>query len=103
MSSQNDETVEVNRNTEQNRYELYVDAKLAGHADYTVNDGLVTFTHTEVDPSFGGRGLASRLVHHALDDVRDAGDRKVLPVCPYVKRWIRRHEDYLDLLSDPAQ
>lgn len=103
MSSQNGENVEVSRNTDQNRYELHVDGKLAGHVDYTLTDGLVTFTHTEVDPSFKGRGLASKLVHYALDDIRDAGDRKVLAVCPYVKRWIRRHEDYLNLLSDPAK
>ncbi len=100
MSSQD---VEVSRDPEQNRYELYVDGRLAGRAEYLLSNGLITFTHTEVDPTFEGRGFASKLVQYALDDVRDAGDRKVLAVCPYVKQWIRRHKDYVNLLYDAAK
>lgn len=46
---------------------------------------------------FEGRGVAGRLVRDALDDVRSQG-RAVLPVCPFVTGWIRRHEaEYGDL------
>ena len=100
MSSQD---VEVSRDPEQNRYELHVDGRLAGRAEYLLSNGLITFTHPEVDPTFEGRGFASKLVQYALDDVRDAGDRKVLAVCPYVKQWIRRHKDYVNLLYDAAE
>ena len=103
MSSQDVEDVEVSRNPEHNRYELRVDNTLAGRAEYLLSNGLITFTHTEVDPTFEGRGFASKLVQYALDDVRDAGDRKVLAVCPYVKQWILRHKDYLNLLYDAAE
>ncbi|MEV1200449.1 N-acetyltransferase, partial [Microbispora rosea] len=33
----------------------------------------------------------------ALDAARDAG-LSVLPFCPFVKRYIERHPDYLDLV-----
>ena len=69
MSSQD---VEVSRDPEQNRYELHVDGRLAGRAEYLLSNGLITFTHTEVDPTFEGRGFASKLVQYALDDVRAA-------------------------------
>ncbi|GHD28439.1 GNAT family N-acetyltransferase [Nocardiopsis kunsanensis] len=79
------------------RYEITSDGEPAGHAEYTVTDGLITFTHTEIDPSFEGQGLGGRLVREALDDVRGRG-LKVLPMCPFVKGWIERHPDYIDLV-----
>ena len=31
--------------------------------------------------------------------VRRDGSRKVVAECPFIKEWIRRHEDYQDLLA----
>ena len=33
-----------------------------------------------------------------LDDVRDEGTRRVLPLCPFIKGWIQHHPDYRDLV-----
>ncbi|MDN3258801.1 GNAT family N-acetyltransferase [Streptomyces sp. CSDS2] len=49
---------------------------------------------------FSGRGLASRLVREALGDVRETG-RQVVPVCPYVKAFLERHEELADI-ADPV-
>lgn len=83
---------------EKNRYEASLDDELAGFADYILTDGLVTFTHTEIDPKFEGRGVGSALVRSALDDVRNRGGLKVLPICPFVKAWMLKHPEYQDLL-----
>ncbi|HEY3259270.1 MAG TPA: GNAT family N-acetyltransferase, partial [Pseudonocardiaceae bacterium] len=48
-------------------------------------------------PEFGGRGLAGQLVQHALDDTRRRG-LAVLPFCPYVRGFIARHPEYVDLV-----
>lgn len=56
------------------------------------------FTHTEVDPAFEGRGIGGALARHALDAVRAAGTRRVLPICPFIKGWIGKHPDYVELL-----
>ena len=93
-----DEAVAVTDNPEAGRYEVRLDGQLAGFAEYALSDGLITFTHTEIDPAFEGRGAGSALVRAALDDVRAKGERKVLPLCPFVKGWIARHPDYDDLL-----
>lgn len=89
---------EITHNSVLNRYEAHIDGELAGFADYILSDGLITFTHTEIDQKFEGQGAGSALVRFALDDVREAGDRKVLPLCPFVKAWILKHEDYRDLV-----
>lgn len=97
-----DETV-VSNNVERSRYEIALDDQVVGFAEYFLSNGLITFTHTEIDPAFEGRGLASTLVRGALDDVRAAGERKVLPICPYVTGWLQRHADYLDLAYNAAK
>jgi predicted GNAT family acetyltransferase len=90
--------VEVVHNEALSRYEAHVDGALAGFADYQLTDELVVFTHTEVDPAFEGQGVGSAIARGALDDVRAAGARKVLPLCPFIAGWIARHPDYQPLV-----
>ncbi len=84
-------------NPAEHRFEMRVDGELAGFAAYRDRDGVRSFTHTEVDDAFEGQGVGSRLVRGALDATRDAG-MSVLPFCPFVRGWIGKHPDYLDLV-----
>jgi len=79
------------------RFEVRVGGELAGFAEYRRRGDLIAFVHTEVDPAFEGRGLGSTLIVRALDSARDAG-LMVLPFCPFVRGFIDRHHDYLDLV-----
>jgi len=89
--------VTVHDNPEENRFEAYVDGQLAGFSAYVVSDGVITFTHTEVDEAFEGRGVGSSLVRQELDAVRATGGLRVRPSCPFVRAWIDQHPDYVDL------
>ena len=91
----------VHDNPDRRRYEIYDGEQLAGFSDYKLTKGKIAFTHTEVDPTHGGRGLARELVTEELDDARRQG-LAVLPFCPYVRKVIASApEKYLDLV--PAQ
>lgn len=97
-------TVVVRHAPDRHRYELVDGEAVIGHTDYReiTADGAVTsrdFLHTEVDDAYGGRGLASVLVQYALDDVRASGLR-IVPHCPYVAGWLRKHEGRFDDLVD---
>jgi predicted GNAT family acetyltransferase len=83
----------------EHRYVIHVDGELAGSAYYRLTEGVVEFTHTEVDDRFEGQGVGSTLARAALDDVRRDGSRAVLPSCPFIAAWIDRHPDYQDLLA----
>jgi uncharacterized protein len=86
----------------EHRYEIRVDGELAGFTQYFRRQGVVTFTHTEIEPEYEGQGLASDLVRRALDDVRANGET-VVPQCPFVKSFIHRHPDeYGDLVSNAS-
>jgi uncharacterized protein len=98
MSEQKtEETIEVVDHPEAERYEVRVDGALAGRAEYVRGPGQISFTHTEVDPAFGGRGLAGRLARKALDDAQASG-LEVLPFCPFFRDWIGKHPDYAGLV-----
>ncbi|WP_374928420.1 GNAT family N-acetyltransferase [Kytococcus sedentarius] len=91
-------TTSVRDNPDESRYEVYADEQLAGFSGYRLGKGQIAFTHTEVDDSFSGRGLAGVLVAEALADSRQRG-LAVLPFCPYVRAVIARSpEEYLDLV-----
>lgn len=90
-------TTEVTNNTDRSRYEILLDGKPAGFAEYRLDGQRTVFTHTEIDPAFEGKGLGSLLAKAALDDVRAAG-RSVVPLCPFIKGYIDRHPEYKDLV-----
>ena len=92
-----DKTGEVVNNTSKHRYELTVDGHIAA-TYYAIEGGVITFIHTEVPPELGGKGIGSKLIRGALDQVRSDG-LKVIPQCPFVKAYIEKHPDYADLLK----
>ena len=57
---------------------------------------MITFVHTEVPPELGGKGIGSKLVRGALDQVR-ARKLRVVAQCPFVKAYIEKHPEYADL------
>lgn len=59
------------------------------------------FFHTEVSEEYGGQGLASELVREALRDTVEGGGT-IVPVCPYVARWLSRHREYADQVVQPT-
>jgi predicted GNAT family acetyltransferase len=88
---------EVSNNPAHHRYELAVDGHLAA-TYYTLADGVITFIHTEVPPELGGKGIGSKLIKGALDQVRADG-LKVVAECPFVKGFIEKNPVYADLLK----
>ncbi|MDQ3156282.1 MAG: N-acetyltransferase [Actinomycetota bacterium] len=91
-------TPTVVNNPENSRYEISVDGKLAGFTEYVDTGGLLVFPHTQVFDEFDGQGLGAILVTGALDDVR-ANGRLIRADCPYVRRFLREHPEYKDLLA----
>lgn len=79
------------------RLEATVDGELAGFLEYMVRGDRIALIHTEVLPAFEGRGVAASLVRWALDDARRRG-RRVIPSCPYVRRYLERHHEHDDIV-----
>jgi uncharacterized protein len=86
---------------ERNRYELHANDRVIGSLIYGRRPGnQVVITHTEVEAAYAGQGLAARLTRFALDDVR-AGGGRIVPICPYVTAYLRKHHEYDDIVDLP--
>ena len=64
---------------------------------YTLQDGVITFTHTGVPAELEGRGIGSQLAHAGLEYARE-NNLKVASVCWFVSGYIERHAEYQGLL-----
>lgn len=78
------------------RYTIAVEGKRVGLADFVDRGDQRIFHHTEVDPAYGGRGLATILVEQALDEARREGKR-IVPVCSMIDTVLRKHPEYDDI------
>ncbi len=93
---------------ERERFEVRDAGRLIGLASYVLVPGQaahpdrVVFFHTEIAEDREGQGLASRLAATALDSAVAAG-RVIVPVCPYISAYLRRHpEPYADHVVAPT-
>ena len=93
-------TTDVTRNGSQ--FEITVDGTRAGLAQFVDSGDQRIFFHTEVDDAYEGQGLGGTLVGAALAATRDEGKR-IVPVCPFVAKYVKRHEEYADLVDQPTE
>lgn len=83
--------------TDGQRYVIRVDGRRAGLLQYRLRPELIELVHTEIYEEFEGRGLGSQLISFALDDARKR-ELAVLPFCPFVNDYMKRHRQYVDLV-----
>ena len=89
--------MEVRDNQARSRFEAQVGDDIA-RADYRLDGTTITFTHTELPAGQRGKGVGDALARGALDAARARGLR-VVPVCPFMAAFIRRHPEYADLVG----
>ena len=92
------EPLTVIDNTAEQRYEIHAEGHLA-ILTYERQGKRITFLHTGVPPALEGRGIAGMLARAALEATRADG-LEVIPLCPYVAAYIRRHQEYLPLVAE---
>ncbi len=87
----------IEHNAARQRFEWTEDG-IVSELDYQLQNGLMTITHTGVPEALGGRGIAADLTKCALETARGEG-WKVRPLCSYAAAYIRRHQEYADLVA----
>jgi predicted GNAT family acetyltransferase len=89
---------EITNDTAAGQYEMQLGAGTA-LLTYRMEEGALFLLHTEVPKPERGNGFGDALVRRALEDARAKG-MKVVPLCPFVGAYIRRHPEYADLVRD---
>lgn len=90
--------VQVRDNATEGRFEAAVGDHV-GISAYRIDGGTITFTGTQVPEALRGQGVGQALARAGLDAARARG-LKVVPRCPFIAAYIRRHPEYAGLLVD---
>ncbi len=85
----------ITNNTLKHRFETEASHKTA-FLNYRISGSEITFTHTEVPASIGGRGIGTALVKAGLDYAREH-QLRVIPACPFVADFLQAHPQYQSL------
>lgn len=88
---------EIRDERDKSRFVTEVDGETAT-VRYSIDDGTITLSHTNVPPSLEGQGIGSSLAKYALDTARDEG-LAVRPQCPFIASYIERHPEYRDVVD----
>ena len=90
------QTLPVKNNRSANRFEVTLGDKL-GMIIYRKEGSVYSMIHTEVPGEYKGQGIADHLAHEALEQVK-AEHGQIVPLCPFVRAYIRRHPEYQSLV-----
>ncbi|UMB69829.1 GNAT family N-acetyltransferase [Mycobacterium paraterrae] len=83
------------------KYTVAVDGQTVGLTAFADRNGQRVFYHTEVDPQYGGRGLATIVIGEALKATRADGKR-IVPVCPTVADYVKKHPEFAEITDKPT-
>ena len=84
---------------ETRRSAAYDGEKRIGVAEIEDEGGRWVITHTEVDPAYGGQGIARRLIEEVIAAARRDG-AKIVPLCSYAAKMMQGKAAYADVLAD---
>jgi predicted GNAT family acetyltransferase len=90
--------IEVTDNTATHRFEVVLDGQVA-FAEYQLVDRGIILPHTVVPEAFEGKGVGSALAKAALGYARER-QLKVIPLCPFIAGYIRKHPEWNDIVHD---
>ncbi|ARD49670.1 GNAT family N-acetyltransferase [Sporosarcina sp. P37] len=77
-------------------YQHKADGKVIAEIEWSEENGIMTMTHTYVDDSLRGQGVAKKLLDQAAENAREKG-LKMKAVCSYVVNAFDRSDDYNDV------
>lgn len=84
----------------ENRFVTIIEGHTALLSYSRMKDGKVlNYQHTFVPPELRGRHIGQDIVQFALDYARLNG-YKVIPTCPFVRKFIMDHPDYKDVTDN---
>lgn len=83
---------------ENERFVIYIFDKEA-FVEYNTTEDVLNLYHTYTEPELRGKGLAAQVVRAAIEFAKE-NNLKVVPTCSYVQAFIKRNDEYKELVAD---
>lgn len=87
---------EIHDNADRHQYELPVEGEIAV-VTYNLSQPNLMITETLVPQRLEGRGIASHLAKHVIEDARTR-ELLILPVCPFFAAYFQKHPELADVI-----
>ena len=94
------EKIQLRVDDKANRLELAIEGAMA-FIEYKLHDKRLFLVHTEVPAEHEGKGVGGAIVKKALQYAKD-NDYKIIPICPFVQSYLKRHEEWSDIVAPDA-
>lgn len=88
-------------NKELQRFELEVDG-YTSFIEYKASGNQMILIHTEVPTELEGKGVGTAIVEKTLENI-ESNQQKLVPLCPFVIAYLKRHPEWNHLLSDSVK
>ena len=89
--------MEIEHQPDQSRYVLKDGDTIVGEVDYHQEGSTLSLVRAEVPVELRGQGLGIPLVRGTLEAIRDIGGLQVVPVCPYIAKFMMKNTEFQDL------
>ncbi len=91
------ESIPLVKNEKKKRFEIEINGHFA-FINYGDFGNQIALVHTEAEPELQGTGAASAIVEKTLQYI-ESEDRTLLPFCPYVFSYIKKHPEWKRLVD----
>ena len=88
----------TNFNNDNSCFELFIYGERA-YIECKVKEDVIYMIHTIVPESLRGNKIAEMLVQESLEICVER-NWKVVPLCPYVLAYLKRHKEYQSLVRE---
>lgn len=94
--------MEIVNNKRQYRFEIELPGGEVATLEYRWLKGNMVLMHTLVPASERGKGIGALLAKHVLEHAR-THHLKVIVYCPFVELYVKKHQEYRDLVVQPQK
>jgi predicted GNAT family acetyltransferase len=89
--------MEIEHLPDAHRYVLTEGDAVLGEVEYVQDGTVLSLLRAEVPVELRGQGLGVPLVRGTLEAIRDEGGLSVIPVCPYIAKFMMKNPEFQDL------
>jgi predicted GNAT family acetyltransferase len=93
----------VRDNKQEHRFEMSLGEGKTAFIQYEeAGEGVLALTHAEVPEEFEGKGIGGVLVKKTFEIIQEE-NQKIVPACPFVSVYLKRHPEYQSLVASTSE
>ncbi len=93
--------MELTDNKEKKQFEM-ITGGYTSRIEYMIMGNKIFLTHTEVPAELEGKGIGSKIIQLALEEI-EKRNLKLIPLCPFAAKYLSKHPEWNRLLAEDVK